>query len=253
MASFGGEYQTLGVADGEVYITPPLTEQMIRAIRSFGPAGHGPDLVLLNRPSDYRRDHRYTAQLVLDAVYMLMVPFMCPETPELDRMPVLAYWFDSFNEGGPFRPDVVVPIDRVADAKARIVVEHESQLFEWLPPCRRPDAGPGRRGQGTIAMLASGLSGSGGGWPTGAGKRRPGSWVQTAGWPRPFRSASTATGRRPGTAEAVPGLTANHLIIAAVRGHAAGAAIGMADIAGLEPQRFGGGAGGPSVGRCPHC
>lgn len=128
VAVFGGEYETLGVHDGEVYVTRELTEAIIRTIRRFQP-----DLVLLNRPTDYHRDHRYTAQLVLDATYMLTVPLMCPDTPHLNRMPVFAYWFDGFREGGTFRPDVVVPIDAVLDTKARICGQHASQVFEWLP------------------------------------------------------------------------------------------------------------------------
>lgn len=129
----GAEYETMGLPDGEVYVTSASTEAMIRLIRSFGPPGHGPDLVLLNRPNDYHRDHRYTAQLVLDATYMLTVPPMCPDTPHLDRMPVFAYWQDDFTEGGVFRADVVVPIDAVMEQKIDMVCAHESQFFEWIP------------------------------------------------------------------------------------------------------------------------
>jgi LmbE family N-acetylglucosaminyl deacetylase len=134
VAVFGGEYECLDVHDGEVYVTRELTEAMVRVIRQWGEKpGQGPDLVLLNRTNDYHRDHRYTAQVVLDATFMLMVPLMCPETPALRRMPVFAYWFDSFREGGAFQPDVVVPVDRVMETKACIVAQHASQVFEWLP------------------------------------------------------------------------------------------------------------------------
>jgi LmbE family N-acetylglucosaminyl deacetylase len=131
--AFGGTFECMGVHDGAVYVTEPLTEQMVRVIRSWGPEGHGPDLVLFNRHNDYHRDHRYAAQLVLDATFMLTVPLMCPETRHLDRMPVFAYWYDGFREGGVFRPDVVVPIDGVLEEKTDIGIHHESQLFEWLP------------------------------------------------------------------------------------------------------------------------
>lgn len=134
VAVFGGCYETLGVPDGEVYVTRELTEALIRVIRRWGAkAGEGPDLVLLNRPNDYHRDHRYTSQLVLDATYMLTVPLMCPDVRHLDRMPVFAYWFDGFREGGTFRPDVVVPLDSILDTKTTIVTKHVSQVFEWLP------------------------------------------------------------------------------------------------------------------------
>ena len=132
-ALIGAEYETLGIPDGEVYVTPANTEAMVRLIRSFGPRGHGPDLVLLNRPNDYHRDHRYSAQLVLDATYMLTVPPMCPDMRHLDRMPVFAYWADDFTEGGAFRADVVVPIDDTIETKINMACKHESQYFEWLP------------------------------------------------------------------------------------------------------------------------
>jgi LmbE family N-acetylglucosaminyl deacetylase len=132
-AVIGAEYETMGIPDGEVYVTPANTEEMLRLIRSFGPPGQGPDLVLLNRPTDYHRDHRYTSQLVLDATYMLTVPPMCPDTPHLERMPVFAYWQDSFTEGGSFRADIIVPIDDVMELKIDMICAHASQFFEWLP------------------------------------------------------------------------------------------------------------------------
>lgn len=133
VAVIGARFATLGARDGEVYVTPELTEKMVRLIRGVGTPGQGPDLVLLNRPNDYHRDHRYSAALALDATYMLTVPLMCPDSRHLDRMPVFAYWFDRFTEGGAFRPDVVVPIDTVMEEKIDMALAHESQLFEWLP------------------------------------------------------------------------------------------------------------------------
>jgi LmbE family N-acetylglucosaminyl deacetylase len=132
-AVIGASYQTLGVHDGEVYVDLPTTEAMVRCIRTFGEPGKGPDLVLLNRPVDYHRDHRYSAQLVLDATYMLTVPLMCPDTRHLDRMPVFAYWYDDFRDLVPFRADIAVPIDDVIEQKIDMACAHVSQMFEWLP------------------------------------------------------------------------------------------------------------------------
>lgn len=132
-AVIGADYQSLDVPDGEVYVTQALTEAMVRCIRAFGEAGQGPDLVLFNRPLDYHRDHRYTAQTVLDATYMLTVPLMCPDTPFLERMPVFAYWYDDFRDTVPFRADIAVPIDSVMEQKIDMVAAHVSQVFEWLP------------------------------------------------------------------------------------------------------------------------
>jgi N-acetylglucosamine malate deacetylase 1 len=133
VAVIGARFETLGARDGEVYVTPEMTEAMVRLIRGFGTPGQGPDLVVLNRPNDYHRDHRYSAWLALDATYMLTVPMFCPDSRHLDRMPVFAYWFDRFTEGGAFRPDVVVPIDAVMEEKVAMALAHESQFFEWLP------------------------------------------------------------------------------------------------------------------------
>jgi LmbE family N-acetylglucosaminyl deacetylase len=132
-AVIGADYQTLNVHDGEVYVDKATTEAMVRCIRSFGEPGKGPDLVLFNRPVDYHRDHRYTAQLVLDATYMLTVPLMCPDTRHLDRMPVFAYWYDDFRDLIPFRADVAIPIDEVIEQKIDMAAAHVSQVFEWLP------------------------------------------------------------------------------------------------------------------------
>lgn len=129
----GAEYRCLGLHDGEVYVTRETTEAVVRAIRGFGPVGNGPDLILTNRPCDYHRDHRYTSQLVLDALYMLTVPLACPDTPHLRRLPVVAYWQDGFTESGAFRADIAVPIDAVMDVKVKAVCEHVSQFFEWIP------------------------------------------------------------------------------------------------------------------------
>jgi LmbE family N-acetylglucosaminyl deacetylase len=133
-AVIGAASYCLEIPDGEVYVTQEATESMVRLIRNFGEPGRGPDLVLLNRPNDYHRDHRYSARLVLDATFMLTVPLMCPDTRHLDRMPVFAYWQDGFSQdGGAFVPDVVVPIDSVVGQKHEMVAEHVSQFYEWLP------------------------------------------------------------------------------------------------------------------------
>lgn len=132
-AVLGCEYQCLGWHDGEVYVTPDATEAVVRAIRGFGKAGEGPDLIVTNRPCDYHRDHRYGAQLVLDAVYMLTVPLACPDMPHLSRLPVVAYWQDHFVETGAFRCDRAVSIDPAMERKVSAIQEHRSQFCEWIP------------------------------------------------------------------------------------------------------------------------
>lgn len=132
-AIVGAEFECLGAPDGGVYVNHETTSSMIRAIRSFGEPGRGPDLILVNRPNDYHRDHRVTAQLVLDAIYLLTVPTICPDAPPLRRMPVVMYWYDDFTEPVPFRADVVVNIDKVIETKIEMVCAHELQFAEWIP------------------------------------------------------------------------------------------------------------------------
>lgn len=127
-AMVGARYECMGVPDGEVYVTPELTEALVRLMRR-----ERPDVVLINRPWDYHRDHRYAAQAVLDASYMLTVPLMCPDTPHLSAMPVIACWEDDFTDPRPFQADVAVPIDAVLETKVGMVCCHESQFFEWIP------------------------------------------------------------------------------------------------------------------------
>ncbi len=122
------EFESLEFRDGDVYVDRASTEAMIRVIRRTRP-----DVVLCNRPCDYHRDHRYTAQLVIDASYILTVPYVCPDVPILERMPVFAYWQDRFTESGEFRPDVCIAIDSVIETKLDMILAHESQFLEWLP------------------------------------------------------------------------------------------------------------------------
>ena len=45
----------------------------------------------LSRPNDYHPDHRYTAILVQDAAFMVIVPSFCPDVPALRKNPVFLY------------------------------------------------------------------------------------------------------------------------------------------------------------------
>ena len=88
------------------------------------------DIVIAHRPNDYHPDHRYTGVLVQDAAYMVTVPGFCPDTPHLSQNPVFLYFPDSFTKPQPFKPDVVVPIDRVMDQKLDALGLMESQFLE---------------------------------------------------------------------------------------------------------------------------
>jgi N-acetylglucosamine malate deacetylase 1 len=126
--ALGAEYLVLDHPDGALVPDLRLREEIIALIR-----GYAPDLVLSPRPWDYHPDHRATAQLVQDAIYLLTVPLVVPEVPHLRRMPVHAYVADRFTVPRPIRPDVVVDIGAVLEVKIEAVACHASQVYEWLP------------------------------------------------------------------------------------------------------------------------
>src|SRR5690606_25337429 len=104
-AVIGAEYEVLDNPDGGLLPTLEARGQLIRLIRNFNP-----DLILTHRPIDYHPDHRYTSVLVQDAAYMITVPAVCPDTPHLERNPVILYLSDDFRKPAPFTADVVVDI-----------------------------------------------------------------------------------------------------------------------------------------------
>jgi LmbE family N-acetylglucosaminyl deacetylase len=127
-AVIGATYDVLDNPDGALMPTLEARHQIIRLIRSFKP-----DLVLTHRPNDYHPDHRYTSVLVQDAAYLLTVPAVCPDTPHLERDPVILYLSDDFKKPIPFSADVVVDIGANMDALIDMLHCHVSQFYEWLP------------------------------------------------------------------------------------------------------------------------
>ena len=127
-AVLGCEYITLDTHDGEVLPTLELRREVIAVIRAFGP-----DIVMLPRPWDYHPDHRYTSQVIQDALYMVTVPNVVSHVPHLDANPVALYVWDHFQKPCPFVPDVVVDIGSVVERKIDAVHSHTSQMYEWLP------------------------------------------------------------------------------------------------------------------------
>jgi LmbE family N-acetylglucosaminyl deacetylase len=124
----GIEYDVLDNHDGELLPTLEVRKEVIRKIRQWNA-----DIVLSPRPNDYHPDHRYTAVLVQDAAYMVVVPHMVPDAPALRKNPVFLYYEDNFQRPNPFRPDIAVAIDDVIDKKLSALDSHVSQFYEWLP------------------------------------------------------------------------------------------------------------------------
>ena len=124
----GVSTEVLDIHDGELLPTLENRRTITRKIREWKA-----DVVISHRPNDYHPDHRYSGVLVQDAAFMVTVPSFCPDTPRLVKNPVFLYSEDDFKKPNPFRPDVVVSIDPVLDAKVDAIDALESQFYEWNP------------------------------------------------------------------------------------------------------------------------
>lgn len=127
-ACLGAEYVVLDNHNGTLLPTLDVRRQVIRLIREFKP-----DLVMTHRPCDYHPDHRYTAQVVQDALYMVTVPNVVSRVPHLEANPVAVYVWDDFQRPYPFQADIVVDIGDVVEKKVDALDCHVSQLYEWIP------------------------------------------------------------------------------------------------------------------------
>ena len=114
--------------DGELTPTLERRKDLVRLLRR-----QQADIVLSHRPCDYHPDHRYAAQLVQDAAFMVTVPQYCPEVPPLATNPLFLYMMDHFKRPLPFQADIAVRVDDVMDTKWRLLDAMSSQVYEWLP------------------------------------------------------------------------------------------------------------------------
>ena len=139
----GIETEVLDNHDGELMVTLENRRTIARLIRAWKA-----DVVISHRPNDYHPDHRYAGVLVMDAAYMVQVPFFAPDVPPLGRNPVFLFAEDRFRKPNEFSGDIVVGIDDVIEKKLAAVGAMESQFFEGgccdLPAGGVPADAPGR-------------------------------------------------------------------------------------------------------------
>jgi len=117
--------EVLDIHDGELMVTMENRRAICRLIREWKA-----DVVISHRPNDYHPDHRYVGVLVMDAAYMVTVPFFTPDTPYLTKNPVFLFSEDNFQRPNPFTADIVVAIDDVIEKKLAAVEALHSQFFE---------------------------------------------------------------------------------------------------------------------------
>jgi len=122
------EYVVMDNHDGELMPTLENRLKVIREIRKWDA-----DVVIGPRPNDYHPDHRYTAILMQDAAFMVVVPNIAPDVPALKKNPVFLYAEDRFQKPNPFEADIAIDIDDVFNQKINGMAAHASQYFDWLP------------------------------------------------------------------------------------------------------------------------
>ena len=122
------EYVVMDNHDGELMPTLENRLKVIREIRKWDA-----DIVIGPRPNDYHPDHRYTAILMQDAAFMVVVPNIAPDVPALKKNPVFLYAADRFQKPNPFDADIAIDIDDVFNQKINGMAAHASQYFDWLP------------------------------------------------------------------------------------------------------------------------
>jgi LmbE family N-acetylglucosaminyl deacetylase len=139
----GIETEVLDNHDGELMVTLENRQRVARLIRDWRA-----DVVISHRPNDYHPDHRYTGVLVMDAAYMVQVPFFSPDVPPLSRNPVFLFSEDQFLKPNELSGDIVVGIDDVVDKKLAVVEAMESQFYEGgccdVPPGGLPTDAAGK-------------------------------------------------------------------------------------------------------------
>jgi len=122
------EYVVMDNHDGELMPTLEIRKDIIREIRLWNA-----DIVIGPRLNDYHPDHRYTAILMQDAAFMVVVPNIAPDVPALEKNPVFLYAEDRFEKPNPFEADIAIDIDEVFMQKIAGMGAHDSQHFDWLP------------------------------------------------------------------------------------------------------------------------
>lgn len=84
-----------------------------------------PDLVITHGPNDYHPDHRYTSQLVWDALPLAGVANVKTSRPAADRQ-VTLYYMDNLGGIG-FNPTELVDITDTIEVKKAALAKHASQ------------------------------------------------------------------------------------------------------------------------------
>lgn len=137
--ALGAAYHGPIANDVEVFYNKELLSRMISIVREIKPA-----ILLVPSLFDYMEDHVYTARLAVMAGFCRGMPNApCDPPMEIYGDPVAVYHAQPHGHRdsmGAFRkPDFLVGVDSVIDAKTRALAKHESQR-SWLNDSQAMDA-----------------------------------------------------------------------------------------------------------------
>lgn len=124
----GVKYEFLDLPECEITPTVEYRNQLVALMRK-----HSPDIVVTHPLIDYHPDHRCTAELVLDASFMVKVPKVVPEIPPMRKDTCFFFSVNRLSYAEGLKPAFCIPIDSVFDQKILSMHQHESQMYEWLP------------------------------------------------------------------------------------------------------------------------
>lgn len=143
----GAEMIWLGFEDGALQEGMPERRAFVEAIRRARP-----DVVLAHDPNDYHPDHRASARLVRDALFLSMVPQFATDSEALTGWPSL-YWMDPC--GPEFQPTDYVDVSDVYAEKEQLLALHASQV-EWIDDLSQTNIGEPMRVTNRFRGLACG-------------------------------------------------------------------------------------------------
>jgi N-acetylglucosamine malate deacetylase 1 len=119
------------VPDLEIFYEKGLLAQMGSIMRAVAP-----DILLVPSPQDYMEDHMNASRLAVTAVFCRGIPnfpVVPPHPPVMNEVSVYhAQPYGNCDQlNFPIRPDFLINIDTVIDAKTAMLAEHKSQK-DWL-------------------------------------------------------------------------------------------------------------------------
>ena len=121
----GFHYRTCDIGDLQSYYqSREHKDRLVDIIREANP-----DIIFIQKDTDYMCDHVASSKLAFDAAFMATVPHYETKFPAIDKIAVI-YYMGTASEFG-FNPTEYVDITDYYDTKIKMLMCHESQEV-WL-------------------------------------------------------------------------------------------------------------------------